>query len=81
MNTPPPPTHKQNNPSKGACVGAGVDLATACDLRFASADAFFCVKEVDVAIAADLGTLQRLPAIVGCAAMVVVVVVVVGGGW
>lgn len=44
----------------GGCIGAGVDLATACDLRVASADAFFQVAEVDVAITADLGTLQRL---------------------
>jgi len=44
----------------GACVGAGVDLVGACDLRVASADAFFQVAEVDVAITADLGTLQRL---------------------
>jgi enoyl-CoA hydratase/carnithine racemase len=44
----------------GACVGAGVDLAAACDLRVASAGAFFQVAEVDVAITADLGTLQRL---------------------
>jgi enoyl-CoA hydratase/carnithine racemase len=45
----------------GGCVGAGVDLASACDLRVAAADAFFQVAEVDVAITADLGTLQRLP--------------------
>jgi enoyl-CoA hydratase/carnithine racemase len=44
----------------GGCIGAGVDLASACDLRLASADAFFQVAEVDVAITADLGTLQRL---------------------
>ena len=44
----------------GGCIGAGVDLAAACDLRVASADAFFQVAEVDVAITADLGTLQRL---------------------
>ena len=44
----------------GGCIGAGVDLASACDLRIASADAFFQVAEVDVAITADLGTLQRL---------------------
>src|SRR3954451_16655162 len=44
----------------GGCIGAGVDLATACDIRLASADAFFQVAEVDVAITADLGTLQRL---------------------
>ena len=44
----------------GGCIGAGVDLGAACDLRVASADAFFQVAEVDVAITADLGTLQRL---------------------
>jgi enoyl-CoA hydratase len=44
----------------GGCIGAGVDLATACDIRLCSADAFFQVAEVDVAITADLGTLQRL---------------------
>lgn len=44
----------------GGCIGAGVDLATACDIRLSAADAFFQVAEVDVAITADLGTLQRL---------------------
>jgi len=44
----------------GACVGAGVDLVAACDLRVASEDAYFQIAEVDVAITADLGTLQRL---------------------
>jgi enoyl-CoA hydratase/carnithine racemase len=44
----------------GGCIGAGVDLASACDLRVASQDAYFQVAEVDVAITADLGTLQRL---------------------
>jgi len=44
----------------GGCIGAGVDLAAACDLRVASADAFLQIAEVDVAITADLGTLQRL---------------------
>lgn len=48
----------------GACVGAGVDLVTACDLRYSTADAFFQVKEVDLAITADVGTLQRLPHLV-----------------
>ena len=37
--------------------------------RYCSADAFFCVKEVDLAITADMGTLQRLPHIVGAGAM------------
>lgn len=44
----------------GGCIGAGVDLASACDLRIASGDSFLQVAEVDVAITADLGTLQRL---------------------
>ncbi len=46
-------------------MGAGVDLITACDIRYCSAGARFCVKEVDIAIVADMGTLQRLPGIVG----------------
>jgi enoyl-CoA hydratase len=49
----------------GACIGGGVDLATACDVRIASRDARFSVREVKVAIVADLGSLQRLPRIVG----------------
>ena len=48
-----------------ACVGGGIDLITACDIRLCSADAWFCVKEVDVGLTADIGTLQRLPKIVG----------------
>ena len=44
----------------GACVGAGVDLISACDMRVASEEAFFQIAEVDVAITADLGALQRL---------------------
>ena len=44
----------------GGCIGAGVDLVSACDIRLVSADAFFQIAEVDVAITADLGTLQRL---------------------
>ncbi|KAL0905205.1 hypothetical protein M5K25_027393 [Dendrobium thyrsiflorum] len=50
---------------QGACVGGGVDLAAACDIRCCSDDAFFVVKEVDLALAADLGSLQRLPHIIG----------------
>lgn len=49
----------------GACFGAGVDLVTACDMRYATADARFCVKEADLGLAADMGTLARLPGIVG----------------
>mmetsp|Transcript_22833 Transcript_22833/g.74376 ORF Transcript_22833/g.74376 Transcript_22833/m.74376 type:complete len:279 (+) Transcript_22833:66-902(+) len=49
----------------GACVGGAIDIVTAADIRIASADAYFSVKEVDLAITADLGTLQRLPGIIG----------------
>ena len=49
----------------GWCVGGGVDLATACDVRVCSADAKFSVREVKLAMVADIGTLARLPAIVG----------------
>ena len=49
----------------GACIGAGVDLVTACDIRYATQDAVFSVKEVDIGIAADLGTLQRLGKVCG----------------
>lgn len=49
----------------GACVGGGVDLVAACDIRYCSKDATFVLKEVDMAIVADLGALQRLPRIVG----------------
>ncbi|OVA09620.1 Crotonase superfamily [Macleaya cordata] len=49
----------------GGCIGGGIDLVTACDIRYCTEDAFFSVKEVDLAITADLGTLQRLPSIVG----------------
>jgi enoyl-CoA hydratase len=49
----------------GYCIGGGVDLATACDIRLAAADAVFSVRETKVAIVADLGSLQRLPRIVG----------------
>ncbi|MGA2036626.1 MAG: crotonase/enoyl-CoA hydratase family protein [Acidimicrobiales bacterium] len=49
----------------GYCIGGGVDLVSACDIRLASADAVFSVRETRVAIVADLGSLQRLPRIVG----------------
>jgi enoyl-CoA hydratase len=47
------------------CIGAGVDLLTACDIRMASAEAIFSVRETKMALIADLGTLQRLPYIIG----------------
>ena len=49
---------------QGGCIGGALDLATACDLRVCSADAFFTVQEIHIGMAADLGVLQRLPKIV-----------------
>jgi len=49
---------------QGACVGGALDLATACDIRVCSGDAFFAVQEISIGMAADLGVLQRLPKIV-----------------
>ncbi len=49
----------------GWCIGGGVDLITACDIRLCASDAKFSVREVKVAMVADLGSLQRLPSIVG----------------
>lgn len=50
---------------QGLCIGGGLDLIAACDLRYASADAAFSLKEVDLAIVADVGSLQRLPHLIG----------------
>ena len=49
---------------QGACVGGALDLITACDIRLASKDAFFCIQEINIGMAADVGTLQRLPRII-----------------
>jgi enoyl-CoA hydratase len=46
---------------QGGCIGGAFDLAAACDIRFCSADAFFCIQEINIGMAADLGVLQRLP--------------------
>ncbi len=48
----------------GYCIGAGVDLITACDIRYASIDATFSIRETRLAMVADVGTLQRLPRII-----------------
>lgn len=48
----------------GGCVGGGLDIATACDMRYATEDAYFTVKEIDMGMVADLGVLQRLPKII-----------------
>lgn len=47
------------------CVGVGINIATAADIRYCSDDAFFQVKEVAIGLAADIGVLQRLPKVVG----------------
>ena len=49
----------------GACIGAGMDLITACDIRLASAEATFSVRETRIAMVADVGSLQRLPRLIG----------------
>ncbi len=48
----------------GHCLGGGIDIATACDIRLASEDAIFSVRETKIGIVADVGTLQRLPKVV-----------------
>jgi len=49
----------------GYCIGAGIDLISACDIRLSSNDATFSVRETKIAIVADMGTLQRLPRLIG----------------
>eukprot|EP00536_Pseudo-nitzschia_multiseries_P004461 jgi/Psemu1/302611/fgenesh1_kg.74_\ len=50
---------------QGSCIGAGVDLASVCDIRICSSTAKFSVREVKIGLAADVGTLQRFPKITG----------------
>jgi enoyl-CoA hydratase len=52
---------------QGGCVGGAVDMVTACCLRYASADAFFCIQEINIGMVADVGTLQRLPKLIALA--------------
>jgi len=49
----------------GGCIGGGIDLITCADMRYCSADASFTIKEIDIGMTADVGTLQRLPRLVG----------------
>ncbi len=49
---------------QGGCIGAAVDMVTACDMRYASEDAFFCIQEINIGMTADVGTLQRLPKLI-----------------
>lgn len=50
---------------QGYCLGGAIDLIAACDMRYAAVDAKFSIKEIDMGMAADVGTLQRLPRIIG----------------
>lgn len=46
------------------CIGGAVDIVSACDMRYSTEDAYFCIKEIDLGLVADIGTLQRLPKII-----------------
>ncbi len=48
----------------GACIGGAVDMITACDIRLATSDARFSIEEINIGMAADVGTLQRLPKLI-----------------
>ncbi len=49
---------------QGGCIGGAVDMVSACCLRYATADAFFCIQEINIGMVADVGTLQRLPKLI-----------------
>ena len=49
---------------QGACIGGGIDMISAADLRYATEDAFFCIQEINIGMTADVGTLQRMPKLV-----------------
>ena len=49
---------------QGGCIGGAVDMVTACCIRYACADAFFCIQEINIGMVADVGTLQRLPKLI-----------------
>ncbi len=48
----------------GACIGGAIDMITACDIRVAAADSYFAIEEIAIGMAADVGTLQRLPKLI-----------------
>ncbi|MEO1492613.1 MAG: crotonase/enoyl-CoA hydratase family protein [Pseudomonadota bacterium] len=48
----------------GACIGGGIDMITACDIRLASREAVFSIEEINIGMTADVGTLQRLPKLI-----------------
>jgi len=49
---------------QGGCVGGGIDMVSACDMRYATNDAFFSIAEINIGMTADVGTLQRMPKLV-----------------
>lgn len=49
---------------QGACVGGGIDMVSACDMRYATENAFFSIAEINIGMTADVGTLQRMPKLV-----------------
>lgn len=49
---------------QGACIGGGIDMISACDMRYATEDAFFSIHEINIGMTADVGTLQRMPKLV-----------------
>jgi enoyl-CoA hydratase len=46
---------------QGGCIGGGVDMISACDMRYCTEDAFFCIQEINIGMTADVGTFPRLP--------------------
>jgi enoyl-CoA hydratase len=49
---------------QGGCIGGAVDMVTACCIRYATTDTFFCIQEINIGMVADVGTLQRLPKLI-----------------
>jgi enoyl-CoA hydratase len=49
---------------QGGCIGGAVDMVTACCIRYATSNAFFCIQEINIGMVADVGTLQRLPKLI-----------------
>lgn len=49
----------------GYCIGMGIDISCACDIRICSKDTKFAAKEIDIGICADIGHIQRFQKIVG----------------
>ncbi len=54
---------------QGGCIGGGLDMIAACDIRYCTRDAFFCIQEINIGMIADLGSLQRLPKLMSASAL------------